>query len=86
MVIAIDSLHNDFEITTASLFHSNDKNLEGIQQIVTSTKAAIMARQVIGAIAELIIMIKKTRLERSDSKLNEEYFNYKKKCYYARNC
>ena len=34
LVLALDSLHDNFEITTACLMHFGDKNLEKIQQIV----------------------------------------------------
>lgn len=45
-----------------------------------------MAKQVLGTTTDLIIIAKKNRLERSDSRLNEECFNYGKKSHYIRNC
>ena len=30
LIVAFDSLHDDFEITTALLFHSGDKDLKEI--------------------------------------------------------
>ena len=59
LVIALDLLYNDFEMTTAPLLHLKDKNIEKIQQIVTSTKAANMARQTTGQTADLAMQIKK---------------------------
>ena len=51
-VIALDSLHDDFEMTTALLLYSGDKDLKEIQQIVTSTKAANMAKRATGQTAD----------------------------------
>ena len=43
LVIALDSLHDNFEMNTRLLLHSGDKDFKEIQQIVTSTEAANMA-------------------------------------------
>lgn len=59
LVVALDSLHDDFEMTTAPLLHSGDKDLEEIQQIVTSTEAANLAKRVTGQTADLAMMTKK---------------------------
>ena len=59
LVVALDSLHDDFEITTTPLLHSGDKDLEEIQQIVTSTEAANMAKRASGQTADLAMMTKK---------------------------
>lgn len=44
LVVALDSLHNDFEMTIAPLFHLDNKDLEEIQLIVTSIKVANTSR------------------------------------------
>ena len=44
LVVALDSLYDDFEMTITPLLHSGNKDLEEIQEIVTSTKAANMAK------------------------------------------
>ena len=86
LVVAFDFLHDNFKMTTALILHSGDKDLEEIQQIVTSTKAANMAKQIVGVATDLIMMFKNNRLERSDSRLNEEYFNCEKEGHYTRDC
>lgn len=45
-----------------------------------------MAKQIVGVVADLTIIGKKNRSKRSDFKLNEEYFNYRKKGHYIRDC
>ena len=55
LVVAFESLHNEFEMTTAPLLHLGDKDIEEIQQIVTSTKVANIARQTTGQTANLAI-------------------------------
>ena len=59
LVVAFDSLHDNFEMTTAPLLHSGDKDLEEIQQIVTSTEAANLAKRAVGAIVDFALMAKK---------------------------
>ena len=87
LVVALDSLLNDFEKTTTPLLYSGDKNLEEIQQIVTSTKAANRAKQAVEATADLALMAKKKQPERTTrSKLGEECFNCRKKDHYTKDC
>ena len=74
-------------MTTAPLLHSDNKDLEDIQQIVTSTKVANLAKRAVGATAYLTLMAKKKRLERTTrSKLGEECFIYWKKGHYTKDC
>ena len=86
LVVALDSLHNDFEMTIAPLLHSGDKDIEEIEQIITSTEAANLAKCVVGATADLTMMAKRKQLERSDLRQNEECFIYGKKGHYAKDC
>ena len=74
-------------MTTASLLHSNDKYLEEIQQIVTSTKATNLAKQTVRATADLALIAKKKQPERTTRlKPGEKCFNYGKKGHYAKDC
>ena len=59
LVIAFDSLHDDFEMITTLFLHSGDKNLKEIQQIVTSTKVANMAKWTTSQIADQAMMARK---------------------------
>lgn len=43
LVIALDSLHNNFDTTTASLLETGDKSVNEIQSILQSKKAKKLA-------------------------------------------
>ena len=87
LVVVLDSLHDNFEIMTVPLLHFVDKDLEKIQQIVISIKAANIAKQAVGTIADLPLIAKKKQPERAAKlKSREEYFNYRKKGYYTKDC
>lgn len=88
LVVALDLLFNNFEMTIAPLFYLNNKDLEEIQLIVTSTKVANLAKQTTGVTRDLAIIVRKKRLlqQTPQSKPNKKCFNYGKKGYYARDC
>lgn len=44
LVVVFDLLHNDFEMITTLLLYLGNKNIEEIQQIVTSTEAANLTK------------------------------------------
>lgn len=61
LVIALNLLYNDFEMTTVYFFYLGNKDLEKIQLIVTSTEVANLAKQAIGIMGDLAMMTKKKR-------------------------
>lgn len=75
-------------MTTAPLLHSGDKDLEEIQQIVTSIEAANMAKQPTGQTADLAMAAKKKSDGRQQPKTRttEECFNCGKRGQYAKDC
>lgn len=44
LVVTLDSLYNNFEITRVFFFYLGDKDLEKIQLIVTFTEVANLAK------------------------------------------
>ena len=77
LLVAFESLHNDLEMKTASLLHFGDKDLEKIQQIVTSTEAVNFAKYTVKTTVVLALIAKKKQLEivEMESKPGEECFS-----------
>ena len=73
-------------MTTATLFHFSNKDLEEICGIVITTKAANMAKQILKAIENLKMMVKKNRSRENNSKPNKNCFNCGTKSYYSKDC
>ena len=86
LIIALDSLHNNFEMTTAFPLYSDDKNLEDIQEIVKSSKVANLVKCIVKVIMDLTLLAKKKQSKRAamKSKLGEKCFNYGKKSHYTK--
>lgn len=74
---------------TITFLHSGNKDLNQIQQIVTSIKAANMAKQTISQLADLTMIAKKrmdSYQQPQKSKNNEKCSNCGKNGYYAQDC
>lgn len=63
LIIPLDSLYNNFKMTTTHLFYLVDKDLEQIQLIITSTKAIILANQAKNDTGDQSIMTRKKKLQ-----------------------
>lgn len=59
LIIVYDSIHNIFEIKTASFLYFDNKDLKEILKIVISTKTAIIIMRDIGQMMDLAIRTKK---------------------------
>ncbi len=53
IVIALDSLHKDFNTTTASLLETGDKTIDEIQSILQSKEAKNLSKRATGDIRDL---------------------------------
>lgn len=60
LVVALNLLYDNFEIMITLFLYPNNKDLKKIQQIITSIKAANLAKQTVGATTDLAIIAKKT--------------------------
>lgn len=58
IVIVLDTLHDNFNITTTSLLESRDKIIDQIQSILQSKKAKIISKQAIGMTRYLVMAFK----------------------------
>ena len=72
LVVTLDLLYNNFEMTIAPLLYSSNKNLEQIQQIVTSTKLVNLTEQIVGVTTDLALMSKKKQSVRAANLKSEE--------------
>ena len=86
--MVLDLLHDHFQMTTASLLHSSDKDLNDIQQIVTSTEVANLAKQAMKILTNLAIIAPKKELKKYPNKprITKECFNCGKKNHYTKDC
>lgn len=57
-MVALDSLHDDFETTTTSMLERGDKTIEEIQQILASAEAKFLSKRATGVTADLAMMSK----------------------------
>ena len=84
----MDLLYKEFQQIIALLLYVEDKELEEIQQIVTSIKARLMTKQATGILAKDIAIFLKFKfdLKPQQNRNNDKCFYYNKKRHYARNC
>lgn len=81
IVVAADSLHDDFDHVVRPILHVGDKTLEQIQQIVTSTEQVNLADRATSVTSEAAMMFRPAR-----NKGNDECFLCGRKEHYAREC
>ena len=58
IVIALDSIHNDFETKTSSLLETGDKTIDKIQQILCSAEAKNLSKRATGVTNDLAMSFK----------------------------
>lgn len=61
LIIAINLLYNNFEMTIVSFFYLGNKNLEQIELIIIFIEAANLAKQATSITKDLAIMVRKKR-------------------------
>ena len=85
IVIALKSLHRDFDTTTASLLKTGNKSIDEIQSILQSQKAINLSKQATGDIGDLAMAF---RDKDSKRKVNsdDECYNYHKFGHFGRDC
>ena len=79
IVVAADSLHDDFDHVVRPIFHTGDKTLDQIQQIVTSKGQANLADRATDVTSEAAMMFRPAR-----NKGNDKCFLCGRKRYHAR--
>lgn len=76
IVIALDSLHDDFNTTTASLFDTGDKTIDQIQSILHSKDAKNISKRKKGAVGDLAMSFRNNnRSQKKKATNGDKYFN-----------
>lgn len=71
LVVALNSLYDDFEMTIALFLHLSNQDLEEIQLIVIFTKVANLVKQATGITKDLAIMTRKKGYKNKAQGLNQ---------------
>lgn len=71
LVVAFNSLHDDFKMTIALFFHLSNQDLEEIQLIVIFTKVANLVKQATRITKNLAIMTRKKGYKNKAQGLNQ---------------
>lgn len=82
IVIALNSLYNNFETTTTSMFESRDKTIVKIQQILVTAEAMFISKQAIRVTKSLAILSQEKSGKRKATS-NNRCFNYNKLEYFG---
>lgn len=87
IVIVLDCLHKDFNITTASLLETGNKIIDQIQSILHLKEAKNLSKRAIKAIGDLFMAFCDRNCDRKrEANTDNEYYNCYKLRHFSRNC
>lgn len=95
IVIAFDSIHDDFETKTSSLLKTGDKTIDKIQQILYSAEAKNFSKQATGVTNNVAMSFRGPQVgynnnysleEKQKANSNEQCFNCHKMGHFGRDC
>lgn len=86
IVVALDSLHNNFETTTTSILEQGDKTIDEIQQILASVKAKFISKRATKVTGDLAMMFRRRNSERQKASSDNKCYNYQKYGHFGRDC
>ena len=86
IVVALNSLHNDFSTTTKSILKRGDKIINKIQQILAFTEVKFISKHITGSTEDLAMMSKSRNLTKRKASSKDKYFNYRKLGHWRRDC
>lgn len=75
IVIALDTLHDNFDSITASLLEAKDKSIDQIQSILQSREAKNISKQSTGVVADAAMSFRDNQGTKKKAKSNEECYN-----------
>ena len=87
IVIALDSLHKDFDTTIASLLETGDKMIDQIQSILQSKKAKNISKRAIGeSIGNLGMAFRNNNVPKRKTNSHKKCYNCHKLGHFGRDC
>lgn len=75
IVIALDTLHDDFDSTTASLLEAGDKSIDQIQSILQRREAKNISKRSTGAVGDVAMAFRDNQATKRKANSNEECYN-----------
>lgn len=85
IVVALDSLHEDFDTTTASPLKAGDKTIDQIQSIFQLKEVKNLSKRATGDTGDLAMTFR-DKSPRRKANSNEECYNYHKFGHFERDC
>lgn len=86
IIIALNSLHEDFDTTTASLLKTGDKTIDQIQSILQSKEAKNLSKRATGGIGDLAMAFRDKSGPKKKANSNDECYNCHKLGHFGRDC
>ena len=87
IVIALNSLHKDFDTTTASLLKIRDKTIDQSESILQSKEAKNISKQATEeGIGNLAMAFKNNNASKKKTNSHKECYNYHKLGHFGRDC
>lgn len=86
-VIALDSLHDNFNTITASLLEAGNKTIDQIQRILQSNKVKNISKQVTRGTSDLAMVFRDSgNAPKRKANSYKEYYNCHNLRHFGRNC
>ena len=87
IVVALDTLHDDFDTTTASLLETGDKTIDEIHSILQSKEAKNISKRTTGGTGDLAMAFRdNTNSFKRKANSHEECFNCHELGHFGRDC
>lgn len=86
IVVALDSLHDDFEATTASMLERGDQTIEEIQQILASAEAKLISKRATGVTGDLVMVSRGRNFGKRKVASSDKCYNCHKLGHFGRDC